>query len=349
MLKWSTVLFLFLLVRVNSLHADEWRRLLDLRGQWKFEIGDDLQWASPDFDDGSWEKIFVPSSWEEEGYPGYDGYAWYRKTVAVPADLKGKTIYLHLGYIDDADEVYLNGHLVGFSGGFPPFYFTAYNIYRVYRLPNEFLRFGGENVIAVRVFDDGQAGGLVRGKVGLFEKSQPLTPDIPLNGLWRFKTGDESEWKEPDYNDAAWDKVIVPGYWETQGFRHYDGIAWYRMKFYLPQKFKNERLILLLGKIDDLDEVYLNGHLIGRTGRIYDDARRTTIGGEEWLKMREYEIPAGVIRFNQENTLAVRVYDQLVNGGIYDGPVGLITRKEYEAWLKATNKNKKSLWDLFDF
>ncbi len=31
-----------------------------------------------DFDDSKWDKITVPSSWENQGFRGYNGYAWYR-------------------------------------------------------------------------------------------------------------------------------------------------------------------------------------------------------------------------------------------------------------------------------
>ena len=83
----------------------EWKRILDLRGHWKFEIGDNMEWAKPDYNDKDWESIFVPNEWEDEGFPGYDGFAWYRITFSAE-DLMGHDIlYLRLGYIDDCDEV----------------------------------------------------------------------------------------------------------------------------------------------------------------------------------------------------------------------------------------------------
>ena len=41
--------------------------VIDLEGNWKFSIGDDSAWASPDYNDQDWEEIKVPSSWENEG------------------------------------------------------------------------------------------------------------------------------------------------------------------------------------------------------------------------------------------------------------------------------------------
>lgn len=63
-------------------------KIKDLQGQWKFTVGDDKQWAAADFDDSQWDRIYVPSSWESQGYKGYNGYAWYRKDVRLPHKLK---------------------------------------------------------------------------------------------------------------------------------------------------------------------------------------------------------------------------------------------------------------------
>ena len=45
---------------------------------WKFKTGDDPAWASPGFDDASWGTIDPKTIWEEQGYKGYNGFAWYR-------------------------------------------------------------------------------------------------------------------------------------------------------------------------------------------------------------------------------------------------------------------------------
>lgn len=339
-------------LHVSVGHAAEWKRILDLRGRWRFEIGDNMRWADPRFYDRDWGFIFVPSSWEDEGYPGYNGFAWYRKRFRLPPHWLNKTLYLHLGFVDDVDEVYVNGRLIGFSGSFPPSYLSAYNLYRIYRIPPGLLRYGDEeNVVAVRVFDKRLAGGLLKGKVGIYERRGLLQPDVDLEGIWQFHFGDNAAWREPEYDaHRDWLKIYVPGYWETQVDRNYDGIAWYRTWFELPAKLSRKKLVLLLGKIDDLDEVYLNGERIGRTGRIYNNLTRIRIGGEEWLKFRAYEIPDDLLATDRSNLLAVRVYDAMVNGGIYDGPVGIVTKERYEAWRENTDRNdsgKKSFWEFF--
>jgi sialate O-acetylesterase len=96
-----------------------------LKGTWSFSIGINSDWISPGYNDSNWETIRVPSSWEDQGFNGYNGYAFYRKKISIPSEQKGRMLYLNMGYIDDVDEVYLNGHKIGSTGGFPPNYVTA--------------------------------------------------------------------------------------------------------------------------------------------------------------------------------------------------------------------------------
>jgi sialate O-acetylesterase len=340
-----------LLLLVSLLTMIAWSqdrvRIHDLRGTWKFEIGDDVDWAHPDFDDSGWEDVTVPSAWEDQGYPGYDGVAWYRVHFEAPAEWGGKTLFLLLGYIDDVDEVYVNGHFVGFMGQFPPSYVGTDNIPREYHLPVDYLNLSGKNTIAVRVYDHMLAGGIVRGRIGIFEERQVLTPDLSLVGTWLFSEGDDMDWREPSYDDRDWTEVYVPAYWETQGYKGYNGYGWYRKRFRVPRELRREKLILLVGKIDDVDETYLNGQKIGRTGEI--PPRGNIFNRPEYTFLRAYTIPPEMLYGDRDNVIAVRVYDGWLHGGIYQGPVGIITRDRYLAWQKEGGDQSKSIFQkLFE-
>jgi sialate O-acetylesterase len=328
---------------VTDAEGEEWKTLLDLRGEWKFELGDNQQWADPKYDDSKWDIISVPGAWEDEGYPGYDGYAWYRKHFKVDQNLKSDAMYLHMGYVDDVSEVYLNGRMIGFAGQFPPHFHGADAVYEKFPVLSEYLNFSGDNVVAVRVFDVRLSGGITRGRVGLFELKNAPTPEQNLTGHWKFTTGDDMAWKEPVVDDRTWNDIVVPGYWETQGFPEYNGFGWYRVKFRVPDELATKRLILLLGKIDDVDETYLNGELIGRTGKITKDLNPSDYN-TEWLESRAYTIPPNIL-LPGENVIAVRVADVFMHGGIYDGPVGLISREQYQKWKKSSNP----VWTIFDW
>jgi len=67
----------------------------------------------------------------------------------------------------------------------------------------------------------------------------------------------------------------------------------------------------MFGKIDDCDETYLNGTLIGKTGTMPPEYN------SEWTAFRTYEMPEHLINWEGENTLAVRVYDGGGPGGIF--------------------------------
>lgn len=317
------------------LSADE---ILDLSGLWKFTIGDDMNWRMTNYDDSDWEEIRVPSSWENQGFHGYNGFAWYRKSFSFPVNTSEKNIYLHLGYVDDVDEVYFNGQLIGVSGGFPPNYQTAYDAYRRYYVPSEIINKADDNIIAVRVYDAELEGGIMSGNIGLFRAEGILNPDINLSGEWKFKTGDDSLWSDKTFEDLKWNRIFVPAHWEAQGYKDYDGFAWYRKSFTIPEEYATEKLILLLGKIDDIDQTFINGKFVGSTGIWIEGETPTEFNrNNEYQELRAYFIPDGMLKKDSENVIAVRVFDGFRDGGIYEGPVGLITQKSYREYWQ--NKN----------
>jgi len=313
-------------------YDEEWERILSLKGKWKFSIGDDSAWAKQNFDDSKWDEIRVPSSWENEGFHGYDGYAWYRKNFYCPTNLYGKSLYVKLGYIDDVDQVYVNGHQIGSSGSFPPDYKTAYDAMRIYYIPEKYLNINGENTIAIRVYDSQLEGGMMWGEIGLYMENT-IELDVKLEGEWKFKTGDSPDWKEANYNDSKWNKIIVPGFWENQGYPEYDGFARYRKSFEIPENLLTKNLTLIAGKIDDLDEIYFNGKLIGSTGEIKKDENGHIKLKNEWLNLRVYDIPKNLINPHGKNVISVKVYDGYINGGIYRGPVGIVEKEKLAEFL----------------
>jgi sialate O-acetylesterase len=315
-------------------------KLVNLSGEWKFQVGDDSSCSAIDYDDSKWDKIKAPSSWENQGFHGYNGYAWYRISFDGTSKLTGKNLSLHLGFIDDVDEVYFNGVKIGTSGNFPPDYKTAYSAYRIYYLPASLVNLSSRNVVAVRVYDAQLEGGIVSGDLGIFENETYISPDLNLEGNWKFMTGDSMAYKDDSLSDSAWSEIIVPSYVENQGYSEFEGFGWYRFKFDYKDKDLKSTLLLLLGKVDDFDETFLNGKLIGATGKM-KTAKVGYIQTEEWMQNRIYEIPRGLIRTERPNILAVRIFDCSQRGGIYSGPIGIIKKERYDAFIrKAYNKDE---------
>jgi len=338
------IFLLVLITGTSGVNAQNWDRISDLSGFWKFTIGDNAEWSKLNFNDNDWEKIYVPSSWENEGFYGYNGYAWYRKNFEIKSRYKNQQIYLALGYIDDVDEVYFNGKLIGFSGSFPPFFETAYDAFRRYPVPQDLINYDGNNSIAVRVYDSQLDGGITGGDVGLYIFIHDLSLSVDLSGNWKFQIDDNKNWKEKNYDDSGWPDIIVPGVWETQGYRNYNGFAWYRKNFHMPKKLSKDDYVLVLGKIDDIDEVYLNGKLIGSTGNM-EEVSRTNRLENYWQEFRGYYIPKNLLNMKGENVVAVKVYDGFRDGGIYEGPIGIVTQTEYSDFWRS--KKKKGFWEIF--
>ena len=91
----------------------------------------------------------------------YDGDAWYRISVVIPESWKGRPLFFDADTIDDLDWVWFNGSQIGHTSEKTPKYWSAR---RLYRIPSEMVRYGGKNVLAIRVRDLRGNGGIL-GKV----------------------------------------------------------------------------------------------------------------------------------------------------------------------------------------
>jgi hypothetical protein len=133
---------------------------LDLSGAWKWRVeslhksGDQgdtsTGWHLPACDDSAWETLQIGTNWESQG-KSFNGVAWYRKAFKLNSAQKGIPLVLYLGSPDDGGEVYVNGVSIGI------WKFTQ-NIQAA--IPATLLRWDATNVIAVRVWDWYQMGGI---------------------------------------------------------------------------------------------------------------------------------------------------------------------------------------------
>ncbi len=142
---------------------------MDLSGKWLFHAGDDPSWSKLDLEDAGWDKVNLPAYWSAHGHKYEKCFGWYRKHVIIPKEWAGHSLVIPLGKIDDVDISYLNGQEIGRMGSLPPDYNTAWNQERRYEVPAELVRFGEENVIAIRVYDGPGDAGLHEGPLGPVE------------------------------------------------------------------------------------------------------------------------------------------------------------------------------------
>ena len=107
----------------------------------------------------SWQPLSVPGFWQDPRgkLAKYDGFAWYRCWVKVPADWKGSDLLtLFVEAVRNVHEVYFNGVRVGGVGSFPPGFRDATETANSYTIADKDVRPGAYNFLAVRVY--GQAG-----------------------------------------------------------------------------------------------------------------------------------------------------------------------------------------------
>jgi len=123
--------------------------------------------------------------------------------------------------------------------------------------------------------------------ISFFSSSVNATPFnenqlIPLNGPWKFNTGDDMKWASPDFNDADWaavDLTAPPGShdgdvglsgyihgWTAKGHRAYSGYAWYRLKILLDSLKGNVLALTGPAAVDNAYQVFVNGILLGSGG-----------------------------------------------------------------------------------
>ncbi|MDA3894405.1 MAG: beta galactosidase jelly roll domain-containing protein [Salinivirgaceae bacterium] len=337
------LVLLSLALKSTEVFSEELREIVNLEGRWKFSIGDNSEWSNAHFDDRNWENINVPNSWENEGYRDYNGYAWYRKSFVLERSINEEFVYLVLGYIDDADEVYLNGKQVGAQGLMQPKPETAYNIKRKYPVPVSLLNENGKNTIAVRVYDYYEDGGMVSGDIGLFVDRQTDMLEVDLSGYWGFETEPEMNERLKNKTPKTPNKIFVPASWESQGYNDFNGKARYNLQFKVSAKKTDEQLYLILGFIDDVETVYLNKEKIGSVFTLED---KEDTGLPYDIIFRGYKIPEGLLKTDTYNNLSVMVFDKGGIGGIYAGPIGIATKSNYEK-LKNLNTRKRGFWEIF--
>lgn len=158
---------------------------------------------------------------------------------------------------------------------------------------------------------------------------------IQLKDGWKFQTGDNMEYSKANFDDSKWKVIGVDKPWENYGYGDLDGYAWYRIKIIIPSSLKEKSFLkdslkLFLGKIDDYDQSFINGKILGINGRTVDINTQldNSFMKEEpipWDKDRRYVLSVNDSRifWDKENVIAIRVYDQGGAGGIFSGNLAI--------------------------
>lgn len=133
----------------------------------KFKMGDDMAWANQSFNDNDWGSKQLGTSWAANEIKD-NVYSWYRIKIIIPSSMKslaekGKGLKLSLGKIDDVDQTFFNGKLIGQTGAMPPQFIPKWETDRVYTVSVNDILWDKENVIAVRIFSNIGGAGMYYG------------------------------------------------------------------------------------------------------------------------------------------------------------------------------------------
>lgn len=147
-------------------------------------------WAAPAFDDRDWKTMALPSNWQNHGHAG-SGVFWFRRTVIIPAAMRGKALSLRIGAVDKHDDTYVNGERVGGlsweAGG------NSWCTLRSYPVPAKLVAADGSLCIAVRARSHCFHGGLIGPAEAMaVEVDGDTDAKIPLTGDWRYRI--EQDW-----------------------------------------------------------------------------------------------------------------------------------------------------------
>lgn len=142
-----------------------------------------------------------------------------------------------------------------------------------------------------------------------------LIPDYDNMGIrdWAELDLNDREFSKKSFDDSSWDfwlpKSISKEQKNSGSFESKldennqiisDGVIWFRAKINI-ENIESDFTLIIKNGIDDVDQTYFNGHLIGNT-----------IG---WDKARNYKISKKILE-KGENSIAIRVYDGGGPGGI---------------------------------
>lgn len=150
-------------------------------------------------------------------------------------------------------------------------------------------------------------------------EGREIIGQLPLD--WRLRwdpqeVGQAEGWFDPAIDDAGWLPVSVKSAWEKQPVgaawreehgRDYDGLAWYRVEFDMPEALRGRRVFLLFGAVDEAATVWVNGQLVGE---------HPFVNEADWITPFVMEF-TDAARFGEANTVVVLVEDRSGAGGVW--------------------------------
>jgi len=262
----------------------------DIPSGWKFKATDSTIFAKPDYDASHWSPILPGAAWQDfEDFKDVKGTNWYRLQIKIPSDFKPENkdgIFLNLKRISGADEVFFNGYPIGRTGNVVNGEVENAKDQRQYFIPTEFIHFGQENTIAIRVTAFGNKSGLTQGKLFISlpeakkqDESKVVSEleKLVFDGRNKFKVETKiskqalSRIKE---NKGAWINLSQINRWESVSINGVTATAKVRnrkeVNFLIPESaFPDENVqLVVLMKDENVGSFYRLGSTLEPISRI---------------------------------------------------------------------------------
>ena len=134
-----------------------------------------------------------------------------------------------------------------------------------------------------------------------------------ITNAYSLDSGKINGWEKGDFKTSQWSNITMPGMINKVGLGNFDGIIWFKTEFTLPPEMEGKDLILNIGKIDDMDNTWINGIKIGSTSVID--------------KIIKYKISSEIVKKGL-NSITIQVLDHGGNGGIEADSIILYTESK---------------------
>ena len=257
--------------------------------------------------------------------PQNRAFGWYACEFNMPEPLHGMDLIADLGIIDDSDETFVNGTMVGAIGKFPFGY--AMQTERLYHIPATFKL--ERNFMAVHVWNHWGVGGFFGPpvlKASLWRSSTNWNvaflgdKDVPYAGLNTAESLDEAVSLISDYDRLPWKNFARPSRQSSEWSE--SSYALFKVSFTLavditPRRFGMPRrfaspVVLDVGPVFDVAAFFLNGRRIGLVGRFPENG---SPGFTETAQRGRLIVPPDAWSKDGNNELAAIVYRERGRGG----------------------------------
>ena len=267
--------------------------------------------------DSVFHQINLPGSIDfiSDKHKDFNGSILFRKTIDI-RDIDNNYSFIVEGGIDDYDATYLNGHLIGTT--------LLYNSPREYVIPKDMLKYG-ENIFEIKFHDASGFGGFkgrmylksengniisisgtweynIVGYKGLDDILFSNNPNLSINPLtWNLELK-RNLYSSYEFDDFFWESTDMPVFIKDiyNTGTDLNGIFWFRKEIIIKD-IERDYMISIPKGIDDSDEVYFNGTLVG--GANCFNCPRSYIVKKELLK-------------KGKNIVAILISDTNGDGGI---------------------------------